>query len=937
MSSSTTSIIEQIAWEGLFSLPFTLILGCVMALLLLWSLFREVNLLGGWAIGFAGLRLVAVATVLWMLLGPTLQTVRETKTPHTIALLVDDSGSMSTQDPDEPGQNVRWAASRVEEGQLAALAELDRASIALEATAKRWDDFALSLQQNRDPSIVLQQLEKAEESASRCKVHVQNCSKMDGTASDGRIKRILQELDLVHETLLPACRTPLQSATPDTMNQVASQIGDTVKAIRDHWRTTHIRERRLAADWVSHLVNSPLPSTSTGTRRDLVSGLLQHLEKNVVAEFSDTLRVQRYHFSDLLTQVNGAEWKDNLASAIDAKPKLTNLSVALEHIAQSASANSLAAAILITDGGHNVTGATSPHSIATSMSGLPIHVVPVGGNARIRDIVVQTVNAPSVVTHEDSILFSVTMTGFECAGEETELVVRQNGRVVDRRNVSFQHNRQDVRETFEVVADELGRHEFEFAIRPLEEESSEENNQALVPINVVTNQVKVLLADGRPRWEYRYLEHLFSRDDSVEFDHLLFEPRVAASGARRASRRMPTTADEYARYDVVLLGDLSPQQLDSRSQSALAEYARVRGGNVVVTAGQHYMPQAFKRQPLVSLLPVQKRRTSTDLQTPFTVQLTAEGLNNEALLITESRTENPGRWTEQFRKQPIYFVSDYHYAKPAAHTMIETVAFEDSRLLDAEKMAMLSWHQVGSGKVAFLAAPATYHLRHRGGDRMHHRFWGQMLRWLTSSRQRSESDVVKLMASRVRYRAGEPIAVTLRLSERTGEPIPDATITVLAVRDDTSVASVELAQDERIPGRYMGTFESLATGSYRLIPQGEEVSRLLELKNPVVATVPFEERKLLEVAALVNVVSATNVEMTDTTCNRALLREIAEATGGLVVPPTAVDEVLRISAVAPKVSESVKTQPLWNRWRYLWLVIGCVFIEWTVRKSKGLL
>ena len=105
--SSNTSTIEQLAWEGILSLPLTLVLGCLLTALLLRSLFREFALLGRWTIAFAILRLVALAVVLWMLMGPTLQTKHRIQTPQTIALLVDDSGSMSTQDPEEPKQSDR--------------------------------------------------------------------------------------------------------------------------------------------------------------------------------------------------------------------------------------------------------------------------------------------------------------------------------------------------------------------------------------------------------------------------------------------------------------------------------------------------------------------------------------------------------------------------------------------------------------------------------------------------------------------------------------------------------------------------------------------------------------------------------------------------------------------------------------------------------------
>src|SRR5690606_21546213 len=88
--------------------------------------------------------------------------------------------------------------------------------------------------------------------------------------------------------------------------------------------------------------------------------------------------------------------------------------------------------------------------------------------------------------------------------------------------------------------------------------------------------------------------------------------------------------------------------------------------------------------------------------------------------------------------------------------------------------------------------------------------------------------------------------------------------------------------------------------------------------------------------ALVSVYAPDNLEMNDTRGNRALLREIAAITGGQVLPPTAVGEIMELSALSPRVIEQSVRTPLWNRWSYLWIVVGCLATEWVVRRMIGL-
>src|SRR5207302_729410 len=82
-------------------------------------------------------------------------------------------------------------------------------------------------------------------------------------------------------------------------------------------------------------------------------------------------------------------------------------------------------------------------------------------------------------------------------------------------------------------------------IEPVEGELSSDNNERDFEVNVTRNDIKILLADEFPRWEYRYLTQLFRRDDKVQCDELLFRPRIIATGRREASKSVPTTVDAW--------------------------------------------------------------------------------------------------------------------------------------------------------------------------------------------------------------------------------------------------------------------------------------------------------------------------------------------------------------------------------------------------------
>lgn len=78
------------------------------------------------------------------------------------------------------------------------------------------------------------------------------------------------------------------------------------------------------------------------------------------------------------------------------------------------------------------------------------------------------------------------------------------------------------------------------------------------------------------------------------------------------------------------------------------------------------------------------------------------------------------------------------------------------------------------------------------------------------------------------------------------------------------------------------------------------------------------------------------MEMGDTRSNRPLLAQIAELTGGQVVPPTAVSEVLQTINLSPHVTEETSRQAMWDSWFCFWVIFICLAVEWTIRKMTGL-
>jgi hypothetical protein len=169
------------------------------------------------------------------------------------------------------------------------------------------------------------------------------------------------------------------------------------------------------------------------------------------------------------------------------------------------------------------------------------------------------------------------------------------------------------------------------------------------------------------------------------------------------------------------------------------------------------------------------------------------------------------------------------------------------------------------------------------------------------------------------------VEVTVWLKDASGRPLAGEQIQVEARTFDDIAKSTELTPDAVVPGRYFGTLSDLTAGAYQIGVHGRIVDELLQPEGDTKPT-----------PATITVRATDNIESLNTQSNLPLLEQVAQLTGGQVIPPTAIGEVFELVSFTPEVHERIERTPLWNRWSNLIIVLGCLFTEWIVRKSKGL-
>jgi hypothetical protein len=943
MTTGRIQTFDSLAWDGVADVRVVAAIGVALALAAAWLMWRERRTVGlAWATTFWLLRMGAFGCALWMLAGPTWLRVERLTTPQHIAVFADDSGSMDVIDPPNPAESQRWNLVSTGVVEPSPLTACDRLAVVLGAAQADCRKFAHGVKRRIPAARLKEQTAGLASLLKHAAIQVEAAAaaldERDAVLA-ARASRIGALLNGSASESLAALTSALESTRDvayEDINMLVEQLSQSVSSAR---RRTVV----LCADLAYREAGTASADERDGnglSRRAKAGAALDAFESEVQELLADGAGVERYRFDRIVTPI---EVTNGWASALsgnavspaerragdggeddDAEPP-TNLSAVFEHLATEISAGGARMAVIITDGRHNDVDALPPQEAAAQLADLPIYLTPIGNPEQIRDALVHRVEAPTAVAENDTAVIDVIVTGYDCEGQTSAVVLRQGGREVDRRAFDFASNHSDYRAQFTVKAETRGWQEYIVEVEPIADESNTTNNFQPVSFEVVRNEHRVLLADSVARWEFRYLSQLFRRDEHVKCDELLFSPQVHGTGALADKPALPETVDEWSRYDVAILGDLGPKQLSSASQQALHEFVD-RGGNLIIIAGQRSMPMTFIGQPLVDVLPVERGGGGL-AQQGYVLRVTDEGSLNSALAIADSAEESRRQWDRIYRRFPVFALSEFSKPKPTAHMLLAAIEADgdDSRKGGERERAFLSWQRVGAGRVAYLAAPESYRLRWRRDDRLHHRFWGQLLRWMTAANAGAGVELVRLQTNRTRYLKGESVEATVWLRDPDGRPLAGESIRLEARSFDGAVMTAELTPDPQTPGRYFGAMGGLAPGAYQLVVGGRIIDELLP-----------KEGDAEQVQTTIAVRAGESVELANTQSNRPLLQQVAEATGGQVIPPTALGELLRLVSLEPRISERVERKPIWNHWSNLFIVLGCLSTEWIVRKRKGL-
>ncbi len=440
----------------------------------------------------------------------------------------------------------------------------------------------------------------------------------------------------------------------------------------------------------------------------------------------------------------------------------------------------IGAVIMLTDG--------QVHDIPASKAGLPnapLHVLLSGRRGETdRRLVIDNAPRFGIVNENQIIKFRVVDDGI--TGNDSPVTVSVN---LDGAPLATQRVLPGVENQFDLTIAHGGPNIIEFEAEPLKGELTPVNNRAVVSIEGIRENLRVLLVSGEPHAGERTWRNLLKSDASVDLVHFtILRPPEKQDGTpinQLSLIAFPTRelfSEKIHQFDLIIFdryqhrGVLPLLYFDN-----IARYVR-DGGALLVAAGPDYAGgDSIYDTPLAPVLP--SAPTGKVLEQPYYPTVTDLGQRHPVTRDLQGSHSDPPQWGRFFRLIGV--------DKPQGNVVMD----------GAEQRPLLVLNRVDKGRVALLLSDNTW-LWARGyeGGGPHVDLLRRLAHWLMKEPDLEEE------ALRAKARAGE-----LTIERQT---MADATTPVTVHKPSGATETVTLTAAE--PGLWRATIPADEIGLYRL-------------------------------------------------------------------------------------------------------------------------
>jgi len=703
---------------------------------------------------------------------------------------------------------------------------------------------------------------------------------------------------------------------------------DLVVAIDDSQSMSHLDE---FPDGDGSLIRTRVEAAGypSPTRWNQSRTLLLEKNQQFLNQLDERYNVQPYWIGESGRSIPGN--LEELPILLDTSEPIgasSRLGESVSQILEQQRGRPTAAVVLLTDGISIEGTALEEAAQQAALRGIPLFPIGIGSQKDLRDLAIDEVVVDPVAFVGDTLTFTIRVSGKAMDGEKVRISVVDSvndSEVLDEQTIVLPSQRAAREIRLKIRPEKTGTFEYQVRAETSVDELTLDNNQVTRRVKVLDATIRVLYVQAYPRYQFRFLKMLLERqlkrapngsgsEKAFQLTTVLQDSDQAyADQDETAAPTFPATREELFSYDVVILGDVNAAFLNREQLQNLQEFVQVKGGGLMMVAGQYFMPWDYRSTPLASLFPfelddvtpVESGQVFVESQR---LDLTDLGLGTLPLQVSPITSDTLKAW-QSFDKLRWY--APVEKTKPAAQILAEVVSN------DGERQPLLTQQFVGRGKVMFLTSDDLWSWDY------HDEFWMQSIRYLARSSLLDSDGLVELTVDRTTYRAGDSATARVRFFDEGQAPVADDGVQLTLEKPDGRTKSVTMSRVASQRELFQASLPGLTVGEHRLwIVQPVLAGKDGQTEPP---TVRF-------------IVEATEGELTRLDMDVASMKNAASQSQGKYLSFLEAEQLLELLPSGRQVRiQTLPPQPLWNSWKLALLFVTLLIGEWLLRKRAGLL
>ncbi len=568
--------------------------------------------------------------------------------------------------------------------------------------------------------------------------------------------------------------------------------------------------------------------------------------------------------------------------------------------------------VLVSDGDWNTGEPPAAAAAALRMNEVPVFAIPIGSESRLPDLSVTAFDVPTFGIAGKPVRLPFTLSSALSRGHAATIQITTNeGETLSRDVIVPAMGK--LQDTFLWTPQTIGDFQLTLTLPAIDEENDKTNNTLSAPITIRKEELKVLLIESFPRWEYRYLRNALERDQGVEVSCLLFHPDVTTIGGGPGYLEGFPDADLLSTFDVIVLGDVgvTQGQLAIDEANALKHQVASQAAGLVLMPGFRGYQLSLLETSLEDLFPVlldTAQPRGCGPPTPGQFELTELGARSLLTRLEDTENANANLWASL---PGFQWYAGVTRAK-AGSEVLATHSAETNRF---GRIPLIVTKTYGTGKILFMGTDGAWRWRKGVEDKYHYRFWGQVARWMAYQRNMASDELMRLFFSPDRPRTGDTLTLNANAMSIGGEPLQSARVAVQITSPSGKIGTVRLQPGgEEQWGLFTGNFVPDEPGEHRLTMTCVENGGTLETAITV---------------------QGTTLERIGEQARYDVMEEIARITRGEILKTPDLDLIKEKLASLPDPEPLERRLRLWAHPVWIGAIILLLTVFWVGRKVAG--